>query len=193
LGESGERSLDIRLVTATNRDLRAAVTAGTFRADLYYRLEEMPVRIPSLRDRREDIPLLAESFLAEFSNLSPQGPIGLSRQVMRDLESRPWPGNVRELRNAVRRIVISADTSPVESLAGMGLEEGLAPAKRLEREAAEDKPRRLSDLEKESIEKALAETGGDVGKAAAILGIGRATLYRKLKQAVSGKEGGKEE
>ncbi|MFZ4616826.1 MAG: sigma 54-interacting transcriptional regulator, partial [Rectinemataceae bacterium] len=116
LGESGERDLDIRLVAATNRDLGEAVKRGSFRADLYYRLEEIPIHVPSLAERREDIPLLAEAFLAEFSELSPLGRIELSRPALEELARRPWPGNVRELRNAMRRIVISAPTNFIDGL-----------------------------------------------------------------------------
>ncbi|MEI6386087.1 MAG: sigma-54 dependent transcriptional regulator, partial [Spirochaetota bacterium] len=116
LGESGERDLDIRLVAATNRDLGEAVKRGSFRADLYYRLEEIPIHVPSLAERREDIPILAEAFLAEFSELSPLGRIELSRPALEELARRPWPGNVRELRNAMRRIVISAPTNFIEGL-----------------------------------------------------------------------------
>ncbi len=200
LGESGERDLDIRLVAATNRDLGEAVKRGSFRTDLYYRLEEIPIHVPSLAERREDIPILAEAFLAEFSELSPLGRIELSRPALEELARRPWPGNVRELRNAMRRIVISAPTNFIEELPESRPSVQVAPAaaqqapeaslsiescgdpKPAEKESVVPDDPRLSDLEKAAIDRALATSGGDVGAAAVQLGISRATLYRRLKR-----------
>ena len=182
LGESGERGLDIRLVAATNRDLEASVRKGEFRADLYYRLEEIPLRLPALAERRDDIPLLVETFLAEYAGLSPFGRIALGVEAVEALKSRPWPGNVRELRNAVRRIVISARSVLVPRLE----EEWQPPEWRGEDEAlagtgkAAPAPT-LSGLERSAIDRALALAGGDVAAAARQLGISRATLYRRLK------------
>lgn len=169
LGERGERAVDVRLVTATNRDLEAAVRAGSFRADLFYRLEEIPIRIPPLRERREDIPLLIEAFLQEFERLSPQGRVELSPEAIRELQSRPWPGNVRELKNAVRRIVIAGGYAPEPAPGGV------------ERPAIAAAPGLLPDLERAAIERAMKDAGGNVAVAAAVLGISRATLYRRLK------------
>ena len=174
LGERGERELDIRLVTATNRDLEAAVKAGRFRADLFYRLEEIPLHIPPLRERRDDIPLLIEAFLEEFERLSPKGRIELSDATIRELQARPWPGNVRELRNTIRRVVIAGGSLPPEAAGTAALE--TAPAS-----PPESAHRRLPDLEREAIERAMHEAGGNVAAAAAALGLSRATLYRRLK------------
>lgn len=183
LGERGERDLDIRLVAATNRDLKAAVLSGAFRADLFFRLEEIPLRIPSLSERREDIPLLVEHFLAEFSRLSPLGRISLGPGALRQLSAREWPGNVRELRNAVRRIVLGAETPLVARL-----EDGHVTTASPQHSPRWQPPARalpvsapMPDSGREAMDRALAEAGGDVAAAASILGISRATLYRRIK------------
>ena len=181
LGESGERGLDIRLVAATNRDLQSAVRQGNFRADLYYRLEEIPITIPPLDQRREDIPLLIDAFLDEFARLSPFGRIELGPRAMAGLQMRSWPGNVRELRNSIRRTVVSARSSRVEELQEGSAKPGeptKAPPVQLPAGGSES----LAGLEHTAVESALAKTHGEVAEAAAILGISRATLYRRLRK-----------
>jgi len=180
LGESGERGLDVRLVAATNQNLEAAVRKGSFRADLYYRLEEIPITIPPLERRREDIPLLVEAFLEEFTRLSPFGRIELGPRSMSELQGRPWPGNVRELRNTIRRIVVSARSSFVEKLSekdGQGM--GQVEAHPTQPTAGQAKS--LDELERAALESALSKSQGNVAEAAAILGMSRATIYRRLK------------
>jgi DNA-binding NtrC family response regulator len=169
--------VDVRIVAATNRDMDAAVKQGTFRADLYYRLHVVSIRIPPLRERREDIPLLAEHFAqkhgrAEGSAISPE-----AREL---LVAYDWPGNVRELENAVAR-ALALNPS------GVVIPEDLPDAIRVaQAEPAPvplpqpgDRPT-LAELEQRYAAQVLGETGGNKTRAAEILGIDRKTLYRIL-------------
>jgi two-component system response regulator HydG len=184
LGSNDPRTVDVRFVSATNRDLRKASEDGAFREDLYFRIRGVEIRIPPLRERRDDIPLLvnhaAGRFAAEMDRPIPT----VSEPAMLRLVSYSWPGNVRELFNAVHRMVIACDDDRIEvrdvpeeirvedhddeasgglgpgSLAGVGLDR----------------------LEKEAIRQTLALTGGNREQTANLLGIGERTLYRKLKE-----------
>ena len=113
VGETTPAQVDVRIVAATNRDLRAEVEAGRFRADLYYRLNVFPIRNPSLRERREDIPLLAWHFVAEAARRLGCAAPAVNDAALRQLADRDWPGNVRELENAVERAVILASGGPI--------------------------------------------------------------------------------
>jgi DNA-binding NtrC family response regulator len=172
--------VDVRLVAATNRDLAAEVKAGRFREDLYYRLSVVRISLPPLRGRREDIPLLAESFLREFNRDHGRKVTGMTRGMLERLVSYPWPGNVRELRNHVEGMVVFADGKRPLDLAD------LPPALR---EVESD--RRLlqvtvgmtvEETERQLIAATLQHTGHDKPRAAAMLGIGLRTLYRKIKE-----------
>jgi DNA-binding NtrC family response regulator len=168
---------DVRLVTATNRDLATSVEERTFREDLYYRLDIFPIAMPPLRERKEDIPLLAGAFLRRFSgelgkrieNVSP-GCLGL-------LESYAWPGNVRELKNVIQRAVLlcEGDELVPESLPER-VQRGPLPAQRVP--FSFEKP--LHELEREAIVHALSTTQNNRKKAAQLLGITRRSLYGKL-------------
>ncbi len=177
VGANDPINVDVRIVAATNRDMDAAVKQGTFRADLYYRLHVVSIRIPPLRERREDIPLLAEHFAqkhgrAEGSAISPE-----AREL---LVAYDWPGNVRELENAVAR-ALALNPS------GVVIPEDLPDAIRLaQAEPAPaplpppgDRPT-LAELERRYASQVLGETGGNKTRAAEILGIDRKTLYRIL-------------
>src|SRR5690606_12443352 len=104
-----ERKINVRLVAATNRNLEKEVAEGRFREDLYYRLKVFPLRVPQLRERREDVPLIAEHFLERFSNEFGKPAAGFSQQTMERLQSYDWPGNVRELQNEVQRLCIQIE------------------------------------------------------------------------------------
>jgi len=110
VGSNHPISVDVRVIAATNRDLRAAVAAGTFRADLFYRLSVFPIRVPSLRERIEDIPLLVQYFVARYSKESGQSIRQISRQTLERLRRYHWPGNIRELQNVVERALILRET-----------------------------------------------------------------------------------
>ncbi len=167
--------VDVRIVAATNRDLRKAVLDGHFREDLYYRLNVIPILIPPLRQRREDIPLLVESFVERLAVEMKKRLDGVSADAMGALMAHDWPGNVRELRNVLERGAVVA-SGPVIQLADLGL-----PA----RGEAPPKPGTLASLEeveKRHVAAVLAHACGNVSQSARILGIDRVTLYNKMRK-----------
>jgi len=170
--------IDVRVIAATNRDLKKAVEEGTFREDLYYRLNVVPITLPDLKDRQEDIPLLANHFVQKFTQESNSNIREISREAMGILLSYPWPGNVRELENVIERAVtlgrgpaIQPGDLPPHLAGGAGPVE-----KALAQEAT------LEDLERDYIRAVLRRTKGHQIRAAAILGIDRRTLYRKIRR-----------
>jgi transcriptional regulator with GAF, ATPase, and Fis domain len=200
--------VDVRMVAATNRDLAEMVKRGTFREDLYYRLSVIHVEVPPLRDRLDDVPLLAEFFLARFRGQAARRISGFAPDALAAMTRYGWPGNVRELRNAVERAVVLGDREhivaadlPPQVLAGaapprtrtspptppLGSNSVALPAVTIDPlplpPAAPRPPpaRSLRELEKQGILAALAATGGNKAQAAAILEIDRSTLYKKLK------------
>ncbi|HED66131.1 MAG TPA: GAF domain-containing protein [Planctomycetes bacterium] len=172
IGESQTREVDFRLVSATNRDLEEEVRLKRFRADLFYRLNVFPVRMPSLSERPEDIPDLARHFLAQEVGDGP--PQRISRQVLAALARRPWPGNVRELQNEIARLAVLSDGDIVDpDLVGTP-----APSRS---ETTADEVLPLAEVERLAIQRALEHTGGDRRRAAELLGISRAKIYQRLK------------
>ena len=170
---------DVRIIAATNRDLQAAISDGSFRRDLFYRLHVFPIQIPALRERREDIPLLVEYFIDRYARKAGKNIMSVDRKTLQLLESYPWPGNIRELQNVIERSVILCDSAvlsvneswlpedsmPMEPKNGSELSAGRAQAKRV-------------------IEVALRESHGRVfgsSGAAAKLGIPRSTLESKIR------------
>jgi two-component system response regulator HydG len=178
VGESTSIKVDVRVVAATNQDLRRAIQEKRFREDLFYRLNVVPLRIPPLRERAEDVPLLASHFLERFNKRSGTQKT-LAPGAFALLRAHPWPGNVRELENAVEQ---AASLSAGAEIGAADFQlEGPAPA------APKAGPaRRLSEVveeaERTAIEAAVAESGGDQGKAAGRLGISRQTLWRQMKK-----------
>ena len=170
VGGTRSRTVDMRLVAATNRDLAEAIRAGDFRQDLYYRINTIMVSLPPLRERREDIQLLAEHFLEQRAAY---GTRRLSPETQRCLEGYDWPGNVRELQHAIERAVILAQ--------GDVIEPGDLPADvRSGAPAPPPAAGSLEEMERQHIVATLRQVGGHRGKAAALLGIDPKTLYRKL-------------
>ena len=173
-------SVDVRFVCATNRDPMAEVKAGRFREDLYYRLHVVPLRLPPLRDRGEDVLLLAEAFLARAAKEEGRRFVRLSPDAKAALLAHPWPGNVRELENAIRGAVVLADGEELTAeMLPAAVRAGPRPARRVAPGPAPDPIRPLAELEREAIERALRATGGNIPRAAAALGISPSTLYRK--------------
>jgi DNA-binding NtrC family response regulator len=175
IGGNDPIDVDVRIVAATNRDLRKAVQEGKFREDLFYRLNVIPILIPPLRDRREDVPLLVESFVERLSVEMKRRIEGVSTDAMTALMAHDWPGNVRELRNVLERGAVVA-TGPVIQLQDLGL-----PAKG----NAPPRPGTLASLEeveRRHVSAVLAHTGGNVSQSARILGIDRVTLYNKMRK-----------
>jgi two-component system response regulator HydG len=182
----GEETIkvDVRVVAATNRDLESDVSKGHFREDLFYRLNVMPLNVPSLRDRRDDIPLLAQHFLEKFAEKNRKAVKGFVPLAMDMLLNYDWPGNVRELENAIERAVIL--------LTGEYITETQLPLNITERYSDPEMPQAsidpvmdgmhsLEDIEKEAIFAALKASGGNKAEAARRLGITRKTLHNKLK------------
>ncbi|MFU8770008.1 MAG: sigma 54-interacting transcriptional regulator, partial [Desulfotignum sp.] len=168
-------TVDFRVIAATHADLQAAIADRRFREDLFYRLNVITLTMPPLRERKEDIPLLAEHFLEKFTREVNRGVERISRDAMDELMLYHWPGNVRELSNAIERAVVVCKTSTITS---QDLPIGGTP----------DQPDRpgggisLHDVEKQHIQSILARTGWQISKAAGILGIDRSTLYNKIKR-----------
>jgi DNA-binding NtrC family response regulator len=167
---------DVRVVAATNRDLAKAVADGSFREDLYYRLHVIPITLPPLRERREDVPLLVQHFLERFSTELKRSLTGVSPEAMSALLSYPWPGNVRELRNVLERGAVVAQGSVIQ-LADLGL-----ASPQPGRGVSVGEPLSLEEVEKRHIAGVLNWTGGNVTQAARVLGIDRMTLYNKIKR-----------
>jgi transcriptional regulator with PAS, ATPase and Fis domain len=168
----------VRVIAATNKDLQKAVQAGTFRDDLFYRLSVVPITLPPLRERRSDIPPLANYFLKKYNQKRKKNVYAISTQAMRALVEHDWPGNVRELENAIERAVVLTENDTIEpsDLLYYGLNASTIP------ESDTDKPRRLVDVEKEHIARTLKMFGGHKGKTAKWLGIDRKTLRYKLRR-----------
>jgi two-component system response regulator HydG len=183
VGDSQPLKIDVRLLCATHRDLRQLVASGRFRADLYFRLAVFPLRVPSLRERANDIPLLAERFL---SRLQPAagGPRGMAPEALRALRAHAWPGNVRELQNVLEYAALQAGAGEVRvehlpaelrggagapprlTVLGDGIPDGGAPA---------------AD-ERAALVEALEQTGWNRTRAAKALGVSRVTLWKRMKR-----------
>jgi len=170
VGEARTIPVDCRILAATNRNLRALVHRGSFREDLFYRLSVIPIHVPPLRERRTDVPLLAEHFLARVRIQEGKSIDGFAPEAIDCLLEYRWPGNVRELENAVAFAVIKCRSRRIAV-------EHLPPEIR---EASTSKRPRSETISRSAIEAALQKTGGNRLRAARALGIGRATLYRKL-------------
>jgi two-component system response regulator HydG len=177
VGSTERRRIDVRIIAATNRDLESAIKSGSFRQDLYFRLNVVQLKLPPLRERKSDIPLLVTSFLDKFSDPQ-QPPRTISEDAMRQLIGYDWPGNVRELENAIERAV-ALGSGPIVHVADLPSSLHYPATERVP-EKNELLP--LEELERRAILRTLRETGDDKLAAARILGIGKTTLYRKLKQ-----------
>ena len=179
LGGSTSITVDVRWLAATNRDLRAMTRQGRWRDDLYHRLAVFPLRLPPLRERREDIVPLAESLLAELSASAGRVPaLQLDAAAAAQLQRESWPGNVRELRNVLERALILAD-GPTIQLKQLWIDAGVAASDGLAGGSPEGS---LAELERQTIECTLATVNGNRRLTAAKLGIGLRTLYAKLKR-----------
>jgi PAS domain S-box-containing protein len=184
----GTRSIQtsVRVIAATNRDLKAAIASGVFRSDLFYRLNVFPIEIPPLRNRREDIPLLVEYFIDRFARKAGKNIRGVNKETLDKLQSYPWPGNIRELQNVIERSMIVCDSEnfSVDESWISRPPQSAGPLSSL------DLSERLAAQEKEMIEAALQECGGRVSGpsgAAAKLGMPRSTLESKIRSLKIGK------
>jgi len=171
--------VDVRVVAATNRELEHEVAQGRFREDLYFRINVVTIKLPPLRERPSDIPLLVKHFLLKYAARERRADTSIATEAMSALEKYPWPGNVRELENVIERalalskdgVILVSDLPPevpgIQAVPPPGL--------------ADDRPT-LAELERRYIQLILSETGGNKKKAAEILGIDRRTLYRTLER-----------
>jgi formate hydrogenlyase transcriptional activator len=179
VGSNFPISVDVRLIAATNRDLPAAVAAGTFRQDLFYRLNVFPIAVPPLRERVEDIPLLVEYFVGRYAKGAGKNIRHIAKHTLEQLQAYSWPGNIRELQNVVERAVILTETDTFV------VDEGWLKLEPAESERPHEGLSALADREVEMIEAALAETHGRISGpsgAAAKLGIPRQTLESKIRR-----------
>ena len=174
VGSSKTRRVDVRVFSATNADLHAAVAEGRFRQDLLFRLNTIELRLPPLRDRREDIPVLASHFLRQHAEHYRKPLTGFDESAIKALLAHLWPGNVRELDHAVERAVLMAQGETVRA-ADLGLRAGREGPPRIEEMS-------LEDVEALLIKKALARFNGNVSHAANALGLSRSALYRRLQR-----------
>ena len=177
VGENAFQDIDVRLVAATHRDLRSEIKEGRFREDLFYRLSVIPILIPPLRERKEDIQILADHFVRKYSAANGSPVTGLTRAAMAKLINLSWEGNVRELENVIERAVTlcSAPVLDVQDI----VTHGTNKQKTEFFEGVADEVLPLREVEKRYIEIILQRTNGEKKEAAALLGIDRKTLYRK--------------
>jgi two-component system response regulator HydG len=181
IGSNEAIKVNVRLLSATNRDLEAAIAGGNFRQDLYFRLKVGTVRLPALRERREDIPLLAAHFLKEFNQLHGKKVTGISEPLRHAMAVYDWPGNVRELRNTIESMVVQDsdgvlgldDLQEGDTLRGLDAADSVTGPGNLV-------GRPLAEVERYYVEQALALTEGNREEAARKLGIGERTLYRMI-------------
>ena len=180
LGSNRKIKVDCRVISSTNRDLRNEVTEGKFREDLFYRINVIEIKVPPLRDRKDDIPLLASKFVHEFSEKE-QKRVRISEQVMEALKEYQWPGNVRQLRNIIERAVV---LTKGDSIALCDLpEEFHPPRKAMEEQQTVTVKGTLREIELKAIREALQKCDGNKSKAARMLGISRKAFYKRLNDA----------
>ncbi|MBC7994079.1 MAG: sigma 54-interacting transcriptional regulator, partial [Rhizobacter sp.] len=200
LGSNTVQRVDVRIIAATSRDLPAMVAAGTFRADLYYRLNVLPIRLPALRERLADLEALVETLADDIARRSGLPHKGLSGDALELLAQQSWPGNIRELRNVLEQATLMTDdlvlgASHFRSLVvgAQALAAPLAVARRAQPQRVADVadvatpagsikplPQAIAELEARAIREAMVATGGNKLAASRLLGISRATLYEKL-------------
>lgn len=178
VGSNDKVPVDVRVIAATNRDLDASYRAGTFRKDLYFRLNVVTVHLPALRERRSDIPQLVHSFLDRHA---PGENIQVTPAAMKNFLSYDWPGNVRELENCIARAIALGDRRTID-VSDLTPEIRAAQTLDSTEDAAALSTTALADLERMTILRVFEQVGGDKALAGKMLGISRATLYRKLKQ-----------
>ena len=191
VGGTGNIPINVRVIAATNQDLEAAVKAGQFREDLFYRIAGFPIPIPSLKERREDIPLLGHHFLQEYAKAADKPISGFSTGALQLLMSYNWPGNVRELENIIERAVL-LETSDVLQATNPALRDLRSTGKEDTSDSGDDSMPSLAststeilsleEIEKQALIHALEVTDNNITKAAQALGINRVTIHRKLKR-----------
>ncbi len=184
VGDNRNIRMDVRLITATNKDLYRKVLDGSFRDDLYYRLSVFPLRLPALRERIEDVPLLVSHFIKKFNEQTGKSIQGIADQVLDVLEAHPWPGNVRELANAIEHAFVHSKGALIHC---SDLPQGLIAAGRTVERIPPTSPRTLDTVERRLIVRELEAANWRKGVAAKRLGMSRSTLWRKMEKYAIGK------
>jgi two-component system, NtrC family, response regulator AtoC len=188
VGDSNTIRVDVRVIAATNADLSKMILDGSFREDLYYRLNVIPVILPPLRERKEDVPLLVQHFLQKFAGELDRGAMTMSQMAMRSLMAYAWPGNIRQLENAIERAVaLSGGRSQIEATdlpPEVQQPDGSSPAFPALAFPDEgiDFEQFIAEIEREMIRRSLERTHGNKGAAARLLNLKRTTLVEKLKR-----------
>ena len=179
-------TVDVRVIAATNKDLETEIEKGNFREDLYYRLNVVPIEVPALRQRLEDLPLLVETFLDELAKQNQTNEKEMAPDAIELLTHYDWPGNVRELKNLVERLAIMSEQDIIEAA---DLPEPYNPSSAAERPAADSRLLGLNGLkeakkefEKEFIQQKLVENQNNITRTAESIGVGRSYLHKKLKE-----------
>ncbi len=189
VGDNKITKLDVRVISATNANLEESVKQGKFREDLYYRLNVIPLKLPALKERREDIALLARHFAAKICKEFDRNPVSFSSEAMGAMEAYPWPGNVRELENVVERTITLSEGNVME-VADLPSDIGQIDTDRRKpavacpkvTEQGIDMPQFVAGIERQLIHSALALTNGVKARAADLLNIKRTTLVEKIKR-----------
>jgi DNA-binding NtrC family response regulator len=176
LGDVSDRQVDIRLIAATHQDLNLLVQEKKFRRDLYFRISTIPLAVPPLRERAEDILLLARHFLRELAADLGRGEVNLAPDAEQAFQAHPWPGNIRELRNVLERAILLSDRKVLSAKDLRFDTSGVSET------GAGDTRLTLAEVERRHIEQVLKEEQGQVESAAKRLAIPRSTLYQKIKQ-----------
>jgi DNA-binding NtrC family response regulator len=178
VGGTQKVQTDLRIIAATNQDLQAKVQDGSFRGDLYYRINTISITLPPLRERAVDIPLLVEHFLKVYGGSTPPR---LSEDALIALQAYSWPGNIRELRNVIERAVLLATGGTIRA-SDLPVLNGPSNTTETKRVAQDGRPLSLADLERDHIATVLRQTSWHQGRAAEVLGISPKTLYRKIRE-----------
>jgi len=173
VGSSKPVQFDVRVISATNQELYNMVESGDFRQDLLYRINTVEIELPPLRDRKEDIPLLVEHYLAMYGAKYQKAGMKIEERCMKELTQYPWPGNIRELQHAVERAVIMSEGRTLKP------DDFLLPKTKV---ALDNHSLNIEDVEKQTIKRAIEKYDGNLSKASEELGMGRTTLYRKMKK-----------
>jgi two-component system response regulator HydG len=183
LGNNRKIKVNFRLISSTNRDLKKAVSEGTFREDLLYRINVIDIKVPPLRERKEDIPLLVSAFVDEFC-IRERKALTVTNDVVGIFRNHSWPGNVRQLRNVVERLVVLSHGSVISP---HELSEEFSIPKKLK--LAQNGIRTLKDVEMQALQDALHACNGNKSKACKVLGISRKAFYKRLKDQPPGGQG----
>jgi transcriptional regulator with PAS, ATPase and Fis domain len=185
VGGTKTLKVDVRVIAATNRDLKKAIEEGSFRKDLYYRLRVVPLSLPPLRERREDIPLLVSAFLARYNAEFGKNLEGVTQSALDVLLNHSYPGNIRELQNIMEHAVLLSSGRMLD-VKDLPRDLWTPPGERPFLDSVLSLPQPLKNIEDALIQKALERTNGNMSEAARLLGIGRSTLWRRLREKGGG-------